>query len=891
MNRYMRADGDKESATKQEPDGRPGSDAGQPFPDGSAPQGRLAQARHSERVDQKYHGVSPDVASQPYNAETIQAIEAKWQKHWDKTKRYYVSEDDPRPKFYDLCMYPYPSGDLHMGHVRNYTLGDVICRYKTMRGYKVLSPMGWDSFGLPAENAAIKTGIHPAIYTRERIANMKAQIKRLGAVYDWSREISSLDPRYYRWTQWLFVKFFENGLAYRKKAPVNWCPSCQTVLANEQVVGEDSTCERCGTRVTKRDLEQWFFAITKYAEELLEDLDSLDWPERVKVMQRNWIGRSEGCEVELTVAEDIPGLSEEERKIRVFTTRPDTVYGMTYAVLAPEHPLVMPLVAGTDREASVLAFVEQVKRESEVQRLSAESIGEKRGVFTGRHAINPFTGAKIPLYIADYVLMTYGTGAIMAVPAHDQRDFEFAKAHGLPIEVVIEPPGWGGTPLEAAYVGEGRMINSGEFTGLDSQRGKEAVIEWLERRGIGKRKVNYRLRDWLISRQRYWGCPIPIVYCDSCGIAPVPEEQLPVLLPEEGIEFKPTGESPLARSEEFVSTRCPRCGGKARRETDTMDTFVDSSWYFLRYCDAQNDQAIFDRSKVEHWMPVDQYIGGVEHAILHLLYARFFTKAISDLGLMDIKEPFARLFTQGMVRMGGTKMSKSKGNVAVPTQYFRSHGADALRVYHLFVGPPAEDFDWQDEGVDGALRFLQRIWRLALGQLATPIDREEEPEDRAILKLLHRTLVRFNKDIENFSFNTAIAMSMEFLNEAYRWAQSPRGPRSATLREAMHIYLRMLAPMAPHITAELWERLGFEGDVHSQSWPEPDPELARAGTVTLVVQVDGKVRDRIEIDAAASEDEQRRVALSSEKIREALRNREPARVVVVPQRHLVNIVT
>ncbi len=825
-----------------------------------------------------------------YVASTIQKIEEKWQRRWEESKRYYVSEDDPRPKFYDLCMYPYPSGDIHMGHVRNYTLGDVVCRYMTMKGYKVLSPMGWDSFGLPAENAAIKTGVHPAVYTRERIASMKSQIRRLGAVYDWSREISSLDPGYYRWTQWLFVKFFEKGLAYRKRAPVNWCPSCQTVLANEQVVGEDAACERCGTPVTKRDLEQWFFAITKYAQELLDDLEELDWPERVKVMQRNWIGRSEGCEFEMEIAEEIPSLAPEQRRFRVFTTRPDTVFGMTYAVLAPEHPLVGPLVEGTEREAEVRAFVEAVKRESEVQRLSTEAVGEKRGVFTGRHAVNPFTGKAIPLYIADYVLMTYGTGAIMAVPAHDQRDFDFARAHGLPIEVVVEPPGWDGSPLEEAYVGEGKMVNSGEFSGLDSRQGREAVIEWVERKGIGERKVNYRLRDWLISRQRYWGCPIPIVYCDGCGVLPVPEDQLPVLLPEEGIEFRPTGESPLARSESFVRTECPRCGGPARRETDTMDTFVDSSWYFFRYCDARNDEAIFDRDKVEHWMPVDQYIGGVEHAILHLLYARFFTKAIADLGLTDIKEPFTRLFTQGMVRMGGTKMSKSKGNVAVPTQYFESHGADALRIYHLFVGPPGEDFDWQDEGVDGALRFLQRVWRLALGRLATPVEREEEPADRELVKKLHRALVRFNKDFEEFSFNTAVATAMEFLNEAYRWAQSPSGPREETLREMLHVYLRMLAPMAPHITAELWERLGFEGEVHDQPWPEPDPELARAETVTLVVQVDGKVRDRIPISADASEEEQKAAALESQRVREALGSASPRRVVVVPGRYVVNVV-
>ena len=825
-----------------------------------------------------------------YTPEVIRRIEEKWQKRWEESKQYYVIEDDPRPKFYDLCMYPYPSGDLHMGHVRNYTLGDVICRYKTMKGFKVLSPMGWDSFGLPAENAAIKTGVHPAVYTRERIASMKAQIRRLGAVYDWSREISSLDPGYYRWTQWLFVKFYENGLAYRKLAPVNWCPSCQTVLANEQVIGEEGACERCGTPVTKRDLEQWFFAITKYAQQLLDDLEELDWPERVKVMQRNWIGRSEGAEFDLEIADDIPGLSGSERKIRVFTTRPDTVFGMTYAVLAPEHPLVEKLVAGTEFETQARQFIEQVKRESEVQRLSTEAVGEKRGVFLGRYAINPFNGRRIPLYIADYVLMTYGTGAIMAVPAHDQRDFEFAKAHGLPIEVVIEPPGWDGSPLEEAWTGEGRMIDSGEFTGMSSEEGRKAIVEWLERKGIGNRKVNYRLRDWLISRQRYWGCPIPIVYCDSCGTVPVPEDSLPVHLPEEGVEFKPTGESPLARCEAFVNTTCPRCGKDARRETDTMDTFVDSSWYFLRYCDPRNQEAIFDKDKVHHWMPVDQYIGGVEHAILHLLYARFFTKAIADLGLMDLREPFTRLFTQGMVRMGGTKMSKSKGNIAVPTDYFESHGADALRVYHLFVGPPSEDFDWQDEGVDGALRFLQRIWRLATGRLAEPTDRAETEEDRKIVRLLHRTLARFNEDIEQFAFNTAIAMAMEFLNEVYKWAQAPAGPRKETLETILNVYLRMLAPIAPHITAELWERAGFEGDVHSQPWPEPDPELAKRDVATLVVQVDGKVRDRIEVDAGSTPEELERVALASPKVRELLGDGGPKRVVVVPHRYLVSIV-
>lgn len=818
----------------------------------------------------------------------FESIETKWQAHWVETRRYYVDEDDERPKFFDLCMYPYPSGDLHMGHVRNYTLGDVLCRYQTMRGFAVLSPMGWDSFGLPAENAAIKTGIHPATYTRDRIESMKTQIKRLGAVYDWSREVSSFDPAYYRWTQWLFVKFFEAGLAYRKDSPVNWCPSCNTVLANEQVVGDDGVCERCATVVTKRDLEQWFFKITRYAQQLVDDLEELDWPERVKIMQRNWIGRSEGCEFDLEVVGPVVGHDRPVR-IPVYTTRPDTIFGMTYAVLAPEHPLVSALVKGTDRETRVSEFVEAARRESEVERLSTERDMSKRGIEIGRTVVNPVNGREIPVYIADYVLLGYGTGAIMAVPAHDERDFEFATIHGLPIEVVIAPPDYDGAPLSDAWTGAGVMVNSGEFDGLESESGKSAVIDWLEAKGRGGRRVNFRLRDWLISRQRYWGCPIPIVYCEDCGAVPVPEHQLPVLLPEEGIEFKPTGESPLASDEGFVNTVCPGCGGQARRETDTMDTFVDSSWYFLRFCDAANQDAIFDPEKIAHWMPVDQYIGGVEHAILHLLYARFFTKAIADLGYIDIREPFSRLFTQGMVRMDGQKMSKSLGNVAVPTEYFHSHGADALRLYNLFVGPPGDDFDWNDRGVDGTYRFLARLWRMATGQVCDPIERDEDEADLEILRQTHRTLAKFTADLDAFAYNTAIASAMELLNAVYAWAQRDVGARRETFESVMSIFIPMLAPMAPHITAELWERLDFGGDVHDLRWPEPDPRLVARERVVMVVQVKGKVRDRIEVDADISDDAARDLALASEKVTAELAGEPPSRVIVRAPK-LVNVV-
>src|SRR5579859_4191708 len=641
----------------------------------------------------------------------VQAIEKKWQQRWADEGTYEVDNDDPRPSCYVLCMYPYPSGPAHQGHVRNYTFGDLIVRNRTMQGYAVLSPIGFDSFGLPAENAALKSGTHPRIFTDARIEELKSSLKGLGAVYDWRRELRSHDPEYIRWNQVIFLRFLEAGLAYRKMAPVNWCPGCQTVLANEQVLA-DGTCERSGDLVVRRDLEQWFFRITQYADDLLAGLDDLEWPERVKTMQRNWIGRSEGAEFELPIA------GHADERVRVFTTRPDTSFGMTFVVLAPEHPLVAQ-VNTADRRAEVEAFVARVGQESDIERQSTEGLIERRGVFTGAHAVNPFNGAEVPIFIADYVLMSYGTGAIMAVPGQDQRDWDFAKAYDLPIIRTVEPPeGWQGE----AYTGEGPCINSDWLTGAATvAEAKAGAIAWLEENGIGVRKVNYRLRDWLVSRQRFWGCPIPVVYCPDHGIVPVPESSLPVLAPDD-VEFRPTGESPLRYHDGFLHTTCPICGGPAERETDTMDTFVDSSWYFLRFCDPWEPDAPFGHDGVERWMPVDQYIGGIEHAILHLLYARFYTRALGDVGLgpKPLREPFTRLFTQGMIRMGGTKMSKSKGNLVAPSSFYDTVGADALRLFHLSVGPPVEDFDWtdqMDEIIEGCHRFLARLWRLGTGSV------------------------------------------------------------------------------------------------------------------------------------------------------------------------------
>jgi leucyl-tRNA synthetase len=819
----------------------------------------------------------------------VGAVERKWQDLWNDEGTYQIDNDDPREKFYALCMYPYPSGPAHQGHVRNYTFGDLVVRYQTMQGKAVLSPIGFDSFGLPAENAAIKTGTHPRVFTDARIAELTSSLRRLGAVYDWRREVRSHDPAYIRWNQVIFLKLWEAGLAYRAKAPVNWCPGCQTVLANEQVRA-DGTCDRSGDLVVRRDLEQWFFRITEYADELLEAIDSLEWPERAKVMQRNWIGRSEGAEFDLVV-EGRPDLV-----VRVFTTRPDTSFGMTYAVMAPEHPLVEQ-VTTTEQRGVVDDLRTRAAAASDVERMSEGDSAtlEKRGAFTGTYVLNPFTQEPVPLYVADYVLMGYGTGAIMAVPAEDERDWAFAQLHDLPVVRTVQPPANWDAEGGGAYSGEGTKINSGFLDGLDTSTAKARAIEWLEAQGIGARKVNYRLRDWLVSRQRFWGCPIPAVYCDAHGVVPVPEEQLPVVAPDD-VEFLPTGQSPLALHEGFLHTTCPVCGGPARRETDTMDTFVDSSWYFLRFCDPWNTEQPFDPGAARHFMPVDQYIGGIEHAILHLLYARFFTRALIDIGIAPglEREPFRHYLAQGMIRMDGTKMSKSKGNLIAPEHYFDSVGADALRLFHLFVGPPFDDMDWSsqtDQVIDGCGRFLDRLWRSATAEPSLRTG-ELNAEDRAVRQAVHRTIEGVTRDLERWSYNTAVAHCMELLNEVQRYSREAEAgePQAEVWTEAIDTLLLLLAVMAPHVTGELWERRHpGEPSLHAQRWPRFDPELVRHDTVTMVVQVNGKVRDRVEVGVGISEAEAEEVALASAKVTETLGGAVPKRVVARPPR-LVNVV-
>jgi leucyl-tRNA synthetase len=802
------------------------------------------------------------------------AIEPKWQDLWEVEGVFRVTEDETRPKFYNVQMYPYPSGELHMGHLRNYTYVDLLTRYHRMRGKNVLSPMGWDSFGLPAENAAIQTGVHPREFTERQIVTMKAQLRRLGAVYDWTREIASHTPEFYKWDQWLFLQLFEQGLAYKKRALVNWCPKDQTVLANEQVV--DGACERCGTVVIKRDLEQWFFKITDFAERLLNDLSTLnEWPERVRVMQKNWIGRSEGCQFRLQVAET-------DLHFEVFTTRPDTVFGMTFAVLAPEHPLVEQLIAGSATEGQARAYIEQAARQSEIERLAE---GDKSGVFTGRYAINPVNARLVPIYIADYVLTGYGTGAIMAVPGQDDRDWEFAEKYGLEIIRTVEPPqDWEGK----AYTGDGPAINSDFLDGLDMAAAKQRIIEWFEDRGIGRGTIQYRLRDWLISRQRYWGSPIPIIICPVDGLVPVPEDQLPVVHPDVE-DYAPQGRSPLASVPEFVNVQCPKCGGPAERETDTMDTFVDSSWYYLRYCDPHDASRIFDPAAVRYWMPVDQYVGGVEHAVLHLLYARFITKFLHDMGLVDVEEPFARLFTQGMLVKDGAKMSKSKGNVVSPDAYYARYGADAIRLFELFIGPPTDDAIWNDNGVEGTFRFLDRVWRMGTGEIGSLADRAENPGDREVLAIAHRAVKKVTEDIDRFRFNTAVAALMGLANSLIDYLNSDEGGRPATFDEAFRLLILMLAPMAPHMTHELWERSGRGAMLAVEKWPEWDPELVRRETVTMIVQVNGRVRDRISVAADIDSVEAEKVALESTKIRAHLDGKKVERVVVRPP-NLVNVV-
>jgi len=809
-----------------------------------------------------------------------QEIEKKWQQKWAEDRLYEVNENSPRPKFYALTMFPYTSGDLHIGHWYAMAPSDVHARFKRMQGYNVLHPMGFDAFGLPAENAAIKRGIHPFTWTMQNVENMRRQLKSIGAIYDWSREVVTCLPDYYKWTQWFFLKLYEHDLAYRGKAPVNWCPSCQTVLANEQVV--NGTCERCGTAVVHQDLEQWFFRITRYADELMQH-NGIDWPERIKIMQRNWVGRSEGADISFAL--DHPGVDEKE--IRVFTTRPDTTFGVTFMVLAPEHRLV-PGLTMPDRKAEVDAYIEHSRRQTDIERLSTET--EKDGVFTGAYVVNRLNGERVPIWIADYVLLTYGTGAVMGVPAHDDRDFAFAKKYNIPIRVVIAPPGWQGEELEEAYTEPGTMVNSEQFNGLPSQQGIEAVCDFLAGKGFGGRAVSYRLRDWLISRQRYWGAPIPMIYCQKCGIVPVPEEDLPVLLPENA-EFKPTGESPLKYCEEFVNTTCPRCSGPAKRETDTMDTFMCSNWYYFRYVSPHFDGAAFDLEKLKYWMPVDLYTGGAEHAVMHLFYARFFTKAIRDMGLIDFDEPFTGLFNQGTIIAEKQKMSKSRGNVVNPDGYVDELGADAVRTYLMFIGPWELGGEWNDSGISGVSRWLNRVWNLVLGgyKHREPAgSAAEEEAQRQLTRLIHQTVRKVTSDLEKMRFNVMIAALMEYTNYLARVKEASEVSDSAW-REAIDTLLLLIAPTAPHLAEELWQQTGHNYSIHNQSWPTWDEELAREEEITLVVQINGKLRDRITVPVSITEEEAKQLAVESQRVKSYLGDKKAAQIIYVPGR-LVNLV-
>ncbi|MFC1908244.1 leucine--tRNA ligase, partial [Chloroflexota bacterium] len=728
---------------------------------------------------------------------------------------YQVTEDSTKPKWYALTMFPYTSGDLHIGHWYAMAPSDVHARFKRMQGYNVLHPMGFDAFGLPAENAAIKQGVHPFTWTAQNIDNMRRQLKSIGAIYDWSREVITCLPDYYKWTQWFFLKLYEAGLAYRGRAPVNWCPRCQTVLANEQVVGE-GFCDRCGAAVSQRDLEQWFFRITRYADELMKH-NGIDWPERIKVMQRNWIGKRTGTEISFTLE------GHGAKEIRVFTTRPDTIFGVTFMVLAPEHPLVAKLTS-PERKAEVEDYIARSQRQTEIERLSTEK--EKDGVFIGAYAINRLNGKKVPVWIADYVLMTYGTGAVMGVPAHDERDFAFAKKYNLPIKVVITPPEWHGEELEEAYIEPGTMVNSGQFNRLSSEKGIEAVSDLLEKTGHGERTTNYKLRDWLISRQRYWGAPIPMIYCPKCGVVPIPEQDLPVLLPEDA-EFKPTGESPLKSCEQFVNTTCPQCTTPAKRETDTMDTFMCSSWYFLRYASPNYDTAPFDADKMKYWLPIDLYTGGAEHAVMHLFYARFFIKALRDMGLVDFDEPFTRLFNQGVIIAEKQKMSKSRGNVVTPDEYVSELGSDAVRAYLMFVAPWEQGGEWNDSGISGISRWLNRVWNLMIEgyneskKVSSDVRQQAE---RDLSRVIHQTIRKVTKDIEKLRFNTMIAALMEVTNHLAKTKRTGYITDSAW-EEAIDTLLLLLAPTVPHFAEELWQQKGHDYSIHNQNWPHWDEEL------------------------------------------------------------------
>lgn len=808
-------------------------------------------------------------------------IEAKWHGKWEEMGLFKMDQDSPKKKYYCLMMFPYPSAALHVGHGRNYIIGDSVTRYKIMRGYNVLSPMGFDAFGLPAENAAIKNGIHPEISTLNNIKTMRRQFDSWGVGYDWDREVVSCLPGYYKWTQWIFLQLYKKGLAYKKKASVNWCPSCQTVLANEQVI--DGKCERCSSQVTLRDLEQWFFKTTDYSQRLLDDLELLkDWPERVKLMQKNWIGRSEGVEIDFEV-------KDSNITLACFTTRVDTIYGVTYMVISNEHPAIPELIKDAPDKKEIEKFIVETRKENAADRVGADI--EKRGMFTGKFAINPVNNRAVPLWIGNYVVTEYGTGAVMAVPAHDQRDFEFAKKYGLAIEIVIDNPKerLDAGRMKEAYIEEGVIVNSGKFNGLPSKDAIEKIADFMEENKIGRREVHYKLRDWLISRQRYWGAPIPMVYCDKCGIQPVDEKDLPVLLPK-NVKFKPHGESPLKDAPEFVSTKCPKCGGSARREIDTMDTFVDSSWYFLRYLSPKDDNRPFDKDLVNKWLPVDQYIGGVEHAILHLLYSRFVVKVLRDMGYIGFKEPFAKLFTQGMITKNGIKMSKSRGNVVSSDDLIEKYGADTVRLYTLFISPPEKDAEWNDRGVEGAWRFLNRVWRLV----------EEGPrqgsmgggKDSALKQKTHFTIKKVTEDMEGtFHFNTAISSIMELVNEIYE-CMGPQEHKSVDAQDiikAVNTVVILLAPFVPHIAEEMWEKLGNKESIFKAQWPEYDKNALNQTTIELPIQVNGKLRSKIEVPSAAVEDDIKKIVMEDPVVNKWIEGK-PLKKIIIVKGKLVNLV-
>ncbi len=812
-------------------------------------------------------------------------IEKKWQTYWEENKSFKTVEDDSRKKYYVLEMFPYPSGKLHMGHVRNYSIGDVVARFKHMRGFNVLHPMGFDSFGLPAENAAIKNGTPPAEWTFRNIEEMTEQLKQLGISYGWEREVETCNPNYYRWMQWIFVQFFNKGLAYKKENPVNWCPSCQTVLANEQVI--DGACERCHTPVGKKNLSQWYFKITDYAERLLDNLKKLPgWPNKVKLMQENWIGKSIGANVNFKI-------DGTDKIMKVFTTRADTLFGCTYMVMAPEHPYLEELVQGTEYEEEARRYMQEVQHMDEIERTS--TVKEKTGVFIGKYAINPVNGKKVPIFISDYVLMGYGTGAIMAVPAHDQRDFDFAKKFDLEIIPVVESkdPSVDINDLKEAFVAEGTMINSGEYDGMNNREVIPMMVDWLAEHNSGEKTINYKLRDWLVSRQRYWGTPIPMVFCDDCGWVPEKEENLPVLLPED-VEFTGKGESPLTTSKSFVECSCPKCGGKARRETDTMDTFLDSSWYFLRFCDPHNDEKIFEKKKVDYWMNVDQYIGGVEHAILHLMYARFFEMALSDMGLVTAEEPFKNLLTQGMVNKYGKKMSKSLGNVVSPEEIIEKYGADTARLFILFAAPPEKELDWSDEGVEGSYRFLNRVWRL-IREFKEKVDNSDgainikSVNDKKLNSKLNATIKKVTDDIEKrFNFNTAISSIMELVNELYKYKQG-EDLNTPLLEDAITKLVTLLSPFTPHICEEMWHELGKEESLIGVRWPDYDESALVEDVKTIVIQINGKLKERLSLPAGLSGADLEEKVLEEPNVASLIQDVNVVKTIAVPDK-LVNFV-